>query len=625
MAEQTARSRRTDLAAVLVVLIAVFLGPFPTSAPALGQQEEPATLEDAIETWLHIRPWVDELHVPPRERISDERDLGPVLDGVSVILRFQGRIIGVGEANDRGPDTLRQAVARAVTDARNSRRIRELPLEMLEAVGRQSIIELELRLPPEPLRGDRFEDVASAIRPGIDGLAVRRGETWNWAYPGRMQGFGLADRPDRVLVRLLRELGLPPKDPGELRRLDDVEFYRFPVMVLTQSEPNGMPFESVRGARVVPIPAEASALARSLGRDAAANLVARLASDPTSEVGDIPGADRLEQLGLFGDYDLIGDLHDPMIAPPADQALVAWALARYADVARGLSDEERTNCRRVAGLVVERLDLVDQMESDPIEDPRCVALLLLAARHLESDPAWTETDLVVRARARFLRDLETTGDARAPDALTALAACTLAVQPTSGLAAADAAALLEAVWRGERPEELIGSLHALALADRALGSNPNRTRQLEAARYLVEAAIANQLGHRESLVASTPPAADLAGGFVLSGAPRATAGASSLRPALALAALPPLPSDEADRAEAWDEALRLALRFARQLQVEESQAGRYPSVRRARGGLRSTPWSGTARLSDTALALLLAAEVLAEPTDRAPQAVPERP
>ena len=135
------------------------------------------------------------------------------------------------------------------------------------------------------------------------------------------------------------------------------------------------------------------------------------------------------------------------------------------------------------------------------------------------------------------------------------------------------------------------------LAERRLPGNPNAESHKATSQHLVEASISNQIGHPDSLVAPVAPVRDLEGGFVLSGSPRPTAGASSLRPALALALMAGngwIPST--DRKTAWQQALALAVRFARQLQVDAAQELRSPSPDRARGGVKSAPWS-TSRAS----------------------------
>ena len=360
------RARQTasfDPPRLLLLVMALFFGP----STALAQDTQDP-VGQAIDAWLHIGPWVNELYVPTADRITNEAGLGPKLDGVSIMLRFRGRVIGIGSAHQRGTDTLRQATAAAVRDALDSRRVRDLPIDMTESIGRETTIELEIMKKPVPLLGTTYEEMTASIRPGVDGIAIRRGDNWRLAYPGRMQAFSLADRPERTMVRLLRELGLPPQEPGELRKIDDVQFYRFEVTVLTQREPGGLPFESVRGADTVGLPETLDAMARDISNGAAANLMGRLASDPRDDVGDIPGAARLATLGLFGDYDVITDKYTPLVAPPSDQALAAWALADTASRRGDLEEAVRNELRRVADLIMQRLGQVDDIEEDPLSD-----------------------------------------------------------------------------------------------------------------------------------------------------------------------------------------------------------------------------------------------------------------
>ena len=158
---------------------------------------------------------------------------------------------------------------------------------MIETIGRSSTLQIDFADEFLPLLGDTFSETVSRIRPGIDGIAIRRGNPWRMPYPNRMQTYGQAERPDRTLIRLLRELGLPPRDPGELRRLEDIEFYRFEVLSLQQTDADSMPYESFRGSRLVAENIELEALADQIGQDASNALKERLGSDPKKLVGKI--------------------------------------------------------------------------------------------------------------------------------------------------------------------------------------------------------------------------------------------------------------------------------------------------------------------------------------------------
>jgi hypothetical protein len=129
---------------------------------------------------------------------------------------------------------------------------------------------------------------------------------------------------------------------------------------------------------------------------------------------------------------------------------------------------------------------------------------------------------------------------------------------------------------------------------------------------LINAMIANQIGHPDSLVAAKAPAEDLSGGFMTSGMARTTATSSSLRPALALAIALRSPGEPLapEVEQHWQNANHRALRFIDQLQVNPEQAVRAAVPARALGSIKRAPWSNVSTLGDTALGLLLATEVL---------------
>lgn len=606
----------------LLLLIGFLLGRSHTYAQV---QERRPTIEAGIDAWLLTRTSVNDLHVPPRDQLQPER-LGPDVEGASLVIRFGGRIIGVGDSYSKGSDTLRQAIATAVRDARTSQRVRDLPFEMMESVGKNSTIELELAGIPTPLLGDTLEETASQIRPGIDGMAIRRGDRWRWAFPARMQAFGQAERPDRVLIRLLRELGLPPREPSELRRIDDVEFYRFEVLCLSQATPTGPPYEALRGAKIVSEQIPIQTLANAVASDAAMNIEARLAVDPERPVGEVPGSDRLSALGLFGDYNFARDNFDPLVGAPSDQALAAWALAKYAQANKQLSKDQRERLIQLNTLTLDRLAIVDEVEDPPFDDPKTAALIVLA--DLANTQAQKTAQLPIQkstifdeAKTQLLSQIEKETQTDGANLGTVLAlrylAATRLNEATPGTVPnATLQQLQDAAWRQPTGENLIGSLHFLLLAESSAAPDDTATARQEAMRLALNGALSNQIAHPKSLTATNDPVGDLTGGFVLANAPRVTATSSSLRPALALAIALNLETSDAlpeDQRAAWKTGRTLGLRFARQLQVHAGALARCPSPERAQGGLKSAPWSNKCRLADTALALLLASEVLESP------------
>ncbi|MAJ45862.1 MAG: hypothetical protein CBC35_00920 [Planctomycetes bacterium TMED75] len=617
---QTGQTARTTLARMLLLLAAVLLGPSLPSAQS-GLIDDQPDLDDGIDAWFITREAVDAMHVPPTEQTTIDEE-SPEFRSASIILRFRGQIIGVGDAADLGRETLHVALTNAVNNARMSRRVRELPIEMLESVGRGTTIELELGGKPVPVLGETIEQISTSIRPGIDGLAIRRGTQWEYVFPGRMQAFGQAERPNRTLIRLMREAGLPPRDPGELKRMEDIGFYSFQTLTLTQEEPEGFPYESIRGARRIFLPTDESVgtLAGNIAEGCVQNLKARLASDPHRLVGEVSEGKRLVALGLFGDYDFAQDDFDPLIGSPANQALAAWALSRYALRRPKLSNPQREELAELSSLIVERLGIVDTVENDPLKGELAPGLITLASLETEEVSRAIGTTRLLpkissQAEAELVRQVkglneqsETSGGTLA---VWNLAARSLE-QARPGTFEANTLESLDALaWSRHDARSIVGSLPWLLLAEEILPGAPKSERQALTVE-LVNAMIANQIGHTQSLVAVQAPADDLVGGFVTSGGARTTATASSLRPALALAIVLRSPPDPlpAEVEQYWGEANQRSLRFTDQLQVNPEQAARAAVPARALGGIKRAPWSNVSTLGDTALGLLLATEVI---------------
>lgn len=603
MPKSSAHEAHTNTRLLVAFIVALFFGPLlrPISAQSSNTDSE-TTIESAIDAWLLAREWVDDLQVPSAEN-------APVLPklkapAISICLRFRGRIIGVGDDATGTSSALLNAATRAVRDARRKEQVRALPLGMIEAVGRNTTMELEFARTPTLLLGDSFDALVREIRPGIDGVAVRRGTQWRFSFPARMQAFGLADRPDRVIVRLLRELNLPPREPGVLRRNEQIEFYRFSVLSLTQETPDGFPFEAIRGQRSVHNTDELEGRALSLAQLAIEHLLAHEIVDSDVEEATAPDTMQLKALGLFGDYDFVRNEFDPLVAPPADQALAAWALGRAANKIAALPAETAEQLRVVAARVLDRLAMIDAVEASPLDDRRAVALLVLAAN--ESQPTTDAGNALV---ARAHTQLRAAIAASTKDTLL-LPVELLAAAVSCPENHAQLRSQLEQLWRDTPKSSLLGSLQFLLLAEAALADRddeqPNTVTRLEMASIVIDAAIANQIGHEDSLLAPVDPAGDLAGGFVLSGATRPTATSASIRLASGLAAM----RQFKESTEAHERALALALRFVTQLQVRDDSLCRAQFPTRARGGIRSAPWSHSLRLSDTAGALLFATEFL---------------
>ncbi|MGA1709169.1 MAG: hypothetical protein ACO4CI_10830, partial [Phycisphaerales bacterium] len=317
---------------MIATLIALFAGIGTRNASATPA-DRPAA-ETAATAWVTARAWIDALEVP--EATSENAKVP--LEGVfaaGVVLRLRGQVVAMGEDSSADAGMLRRAVGRALADLAATV-AGDLPAALRAELGASIALELDLCGEPVPLSGSPCETAADFIEPGRDASALRRGETWHLATPGRLLAANLAGTPQQTLRRLAREAELPAAEVKELAAFDSIGLYRLPVLRLVQDSPGTPPVEAVRFAAAVPLSAIDAESVDSMSEAMLARLddwmvATRPASDATEGQTEFANEAIPASLGLRGDYDPIADRHRPLVASPFEQAMVALALARLAD------------------------------------------------------------------------------------------------------------------------------------------------------------------------------------------------------------------------------------------------------------------------------------------------------
>ena len=622
----------------LFACLAAFGGGFIASAQdgAPPAAPAPSPTITATEAWLDARGWLDRGEAPTQPRPV------PGARVVAVSIRRDGTLIGVGESQSsnsgtrpadpaesaspsgitdgtRAPD-LADALRQAINDARRDTTLSRA-LETDPTAWTRLSLEVEVAADPIPLVGINYEQVARSIEPGIDGLAVRRGPRWLYTMPGRAMSLEVASDPARTFVGMASRLGVPMRDlpdllPGEMPAL-----YRVPVTRLVQPIDSREPVQVTRLSRqVVTTPAD--------GTDAGARAAADRVADwlcghlhPTTTGMDVAdGAAVLENLGLRGDWIPSAGVHEPMAALPADQALAALALARYA---RTAADPDRAAAARTAARrILVALLRVAPVERDPLQDRNAIALGVMAVLELQNITA--DADLT-HARDTLIREFLRDGTPAAwmtadttPRTRTAeiAAACSLLASGDTRLDATTLRTALDAAWRDIPRRDLVAELGWLLWSERALASanvpasadardHQELARSTRAA--LSRAQIAPEISN--GAVAEDSFADDLMGGFRLAGPNTRGATAQSARPMLGLALMldSPAMTPEGERFRAR-EMQRMAVRFLRQLQVDDVTASSIPGSRRCLGALRSAPWEMRLSVAANSTALLALAE-----------------
>ena len=146
---------------------------------------------------------------------------------------------------------VRRAAGRAFGEVLGDPVVAQLAPTLLSTIGRKLTLELEVAGRPVPLLGRSFFELAREVEPGLDGLAIRRGDDWALSFPAQALARNTAGDIQRQLLRLAVELGLPAAKPADLLTRPDVSIYRFRTTHLTQSAADKRPFRTVRGDVVV--------------------------------------------------------------------------------------------------------------------------------------------------------------------------------------------------------------------------------------------------------------------------------------------------------------------------------------------------------------------------------------
>ena len=531
---------------------------------------EPPSFDTSVPAWLTVREWMNSGEWPD----VDDHESQPSrvgLAGVSTVLRLDGRTVGRAMAFTDEPAILRRATGKAFAQAMSDPAFASLPETLKAKAASTFTLELEFASPPEPLLGRTFAAAIKRLRPGIDGIALRRGESWAYAFPGRMLATATAGSPTSTMLRLAAELGLPPKDLDQLRLIDDVGLYRFETLRLAQAKPTSLPFEVRRAGVTVKTQADPAAFT--------ASIIAHLAHHRVER-----GSGEENRPAFLGDFNPIADRHDPIEALPRERAMVAWALANAAS-STGVPDAARHNARTLA------VELLATLPSPPARDTTtALAVLAASALRQSEDPIDEIVERVLREGGEVLLIKEACDDR----AFCPLLAAAVASLPTS---IENIEERIAEGWRDATPEFMVANLDWLALAERSLARRTGETSE----RVGLLRDIALMLVARQHANFAT---ADLNGAIPINAQAKHRIDARSLRLGVALQILSDLGAAIPETAHEG------MLRFARQLQMSEQDARLHRGYRKGVGGICEAPWDPSQPLASNAIALLLSTENL---------------
>jgi hypothetical protein len=616
---------RRNMAGV-VLATALPLAPLAPAQPRGGAAlPDPG---DVTTAYLAARRWLMEFRLPGPDEPAARVPIAGA-SGVCVIIRGNGRVLGTGTSGrEPGDLMLRRAAGEAFGKALAHPLLAELPEALRERSGSHMTLELEIAGSLEPLLG-RLESIDEQCEPGLDGLALRHGERVAFAYPSLLLATRRADDLRDVASSLAIELDLPGQGLDQALERGQLALYRMRTIQLAQDEPGGTPFPLFRGQVIV----DGSHATPEGTARLADQLAARIVRALRVSTGGIAAAGPWNPpragagVSLLGDYDLIADTYEPLLAPPLDQALLALALARYASAPRVHADVAGDS-RALAIETLQGLAHIKPGTADPLEDPQTAAAVVYAACELIApapgggpgpSPATTRhheiASIAAAAAGRVAASFRAghgfvQTDGRLLDghgqALLAGAAARALVMDIPCLTAEQVVQAVDQAWTSVPEQRQVALLPWIAWAERDLARAAPLQRPGDRL-----AGLHGRL--RQSRVDGADAAPDLVGGFALArgrssraSARRVTA--QSLRPAVSLAGA--LREMSAAEVAAGLPGHMLTVRYLMQLTVREEGLFSVRNPHAALGGVRASTWDSRLPAAAGAMGLLLAAETL---------------
>ncbi|MGP1345353.1 MAG: hypothetical protein ACTS3F_01620 [Phycisphaerales bacterium] len=584
-----------------------------------------------MQAYRTIEPWIREWSIPaepvpfpdPNAATDDlglavlRADAAPQhLPGVAVILRLSGRVLGRGIAFADDNTALWRATRLAWQDADANLPVPRDALRDRRAqeIAQRLTISIELAAQPIPVTDDSFESLDWRATPGAAGVAIRRADRWDATFPSEL---ALRAQPIGTALRVLAHAVDPSIESlAQLRERVGVP-YHFKATHLAQIEPELAPEFLHRAGRLVLLSAVDVPALHAAGASMAANLIRQRWR----------GA---EPHGLHGEVHAPSGRYRQHIAPPPEQAIVALALATFANT-DGVDPITRQRVAQAAADILEHLAETTEHEKEPLADPTDAALIVLAAiETIKAEAPLTDPARELLDRAANAIDAAATDLRQDPTLLSTVRRSVIAAAlaraaayheraadpERANAARRDATALTRQLYLENDAGSIIALMPWAVWASQSLADQRDPDADRDDNQEPIGAALLEEMRH-QLINAQIQPEdvanqdADLVGGFVFTRGRSLLPNWQSIRPTIGLAAMlatPDLTPD--DQFMPALSTVRSALRFTLQLQVTDAEAAFYAEPDRSLGGVRRSPWNHEVAPDATALALLAVAQTL---------------
>lgn len=513
-----------------------------------------------------------------------------------VTVRLLGDVVGRGEevAATADASVLWRAAAKAVDDLRKKLPVADDALadERRREFARQATVMVEFGGALVPIREATYDEIDEAGSPGLFGFAARAGDRLLASFPsdavvsGTLPGQSVATLVGQALGDPAKGLRIDPEaQPAKVMARDGVGLFRFAVAVIGQPTPNEPGAFLTRGGRVVGVGTVNTKSLRAMGEGISKHLLKRAHEAKQGK----------PFMGFRGVYFPSRGVHDPDVAPAAEQAMVALALASWGQRVGG-ENAHAAALGWLGGAFTEG-SLVRVSE-----DARAATLALAAGAAATREGANPMSREALDACVAAIKASPSPDDA-------GLLILALSVSASGRETAAQLAdTLYMPDERGQR-RGLAAHMPWVILAERKLGGGRVRESAVAALRDFRARAYGFTLSAAEA--ARDGIGEDLAGGIVFPGSRPPLPTAQSLRVIAALAAMLVDPGVTPDE-EFQRELVRImpGLRYLRQLCADEWTMPICREPSRAAWGVRAATWDARMPGEASALGLIALRETL---------------
>jgi hypothetical protein len=492
----------------------------------------------------------------------------PAESSVCIILRHHGDVLGSGIASGESLQPLVDAATLAFKEAAAHNTFSKLSPELKKFACNSISIELEIGTKPTAFPSKNFTRFAAAIKSGVDGVGVRKGNNLEIRLPAMLR-LSPGRSVETVLSSLCMNVGVHPAVAisHQLPTDSDVTLYSINTLTGVQAVHGGEIRQLICGDELVEQNAKNSISLLELADILATHLIAC-----TRESGSVIGA-----------YQPETDSLSSPLASPFVQAMVATALQEYA----ALDSASFKNNARNAALFI--LNDVKGRFHAAASIPNDVAAAIVIANSGNSTEPFFNT--CTKQTIQFAQDITNgTSVAEKPHEFAIVA---LAVSKIAQWSEVQHGTLAEKLCEQCLTEVPVQSKVSTIpwIVDAVLELRQNGSTLDTSPLYeLLNLVIASQIVNNNNPT--------LLGGFQLASPDGLVADARGVRMLPMLVQMSQLHSSEALRS------LVLATRFASQVTTRKERAHRFQNPTMAIGGVRASMSDATMPTEATAMTLI---------------------